>query len=92
MSNFQFKKDFKTIDIIQELNIDCDDLGIQLEVPDGEISSIWNSNIKVRSKCRDIISYWLRGGGKMPATWKTFIEGLRQIRHHDLANRIEEQM
>ncbi len=68
MSNFQFKKDFKTIDIIQELNIDCDDLGIQLEVPEGEISSIWNSYFKVRSKCRDIISYWLRGGGKMPAT------------------------
>ncbi len=93
MSNFQFKKDFKTIDIIQELNIDCKDLGIQLEVPEGEISSIWrNSNIEVRSKCTDTISYWLRGGEKMPATWKTFIEGLRQTKLHDLANRIEEQM
>ncbi len=57
MSNFQFKKDLKTIDIIQELNIECEGLGIQLEVPDEENSSIWNSYFKVRSKCRDIISY-----------------------------------
>ncbi len=93
MSNFQFKKDFETIDIIQELNNNCKDLGIQLEVPEGEISSIWrNNNIEVRSKCTDTISYWLTGGGKMPATWKTFIEGLRQTKLHDLANRIEEQM
>ncbi len=92
MSYLKFDESSESVNIIQELNIDCKDFGIVLNIPSGEIQSIWKSYGIIRNKCRDTIEYWLKGGGEIPVTWGTFILSLRRIKHNDLADRIEQQI
>ncbi len=62
MSYLKFDESSESVNIIQELNIDCKDLGIVLNIPSGEIQSIWKSSGIIRNKCRDTLEYWLKGG------------------------------
>jgi len=84
------------LEIISRVASDCRTFGSHLGLESYIINNVWNVHeAKNDHKCRSIVEQWLIGRGQKnnevnPITWKTFIGALRMLRHHWLADRLDE--
>ena len=52
------------------------------------IAVIRRNNVGVTDACREVLLMWLRGSGRKPVTWATFMEVLKDLGESTLADEI----
>ena len=77
-----------SFDIVQKVTSECEKLGILLWLPEALVSITMSSKSRgnLEDKCRNIIYLWLKGQGKVPVTWRTFIDVLKEMKYLELAD------
>ena len=53
------------------------------------MSSIKNSNSDIAERNKEIFRRWLKGIGKNPVTWKTFLAVLKEAGYPNLAKKVQ---
>ena len=83
-----------SIHIVQEVTSECEKLGILLWLPPPLVSNTMSSKAhgNIEDKCRNIIDMWLKGKGKLPVIWRTFIDVLKEMKYLELADNIFKEL
>ena len=83
MSQFYFFKfaSGSSVNIVQYVASECKKLGHLLELPDALVTNTMSNNApgSLEDKCSDVINEWLKGQGKLPVTWRTFLHVLKHM-------------
>ena len=88
--SFKLRKD--TIDITNEIGTDYEKFGVLLLGNANKVDNIKKSNqYQVKDIVVQIIKVWLKGSGKTPVTWETFVWALKESGLAVLASDIESQ-
>ena len=83
-------KGSKPIRILEQITPDCGRVGIFLDLSPSVVTTEWQTvKDHPEQKCSNIIHRWLLGQGKVPVSWRTFIQILRELEFNVLADELE---
>lgn len=76
--------------IVETVTADCYKLGLLLDLPEQLVRNEWKMSPEDSTmKCQNIISKWLEGQGRHPISWRIFIDTLKKVPLHRLAQELE---
>lgn len=81
-----------TIDLVMKIGIDYREFGLQI-LRDVDAVNIIEQDCREKSMSivEKILVEWLKGRGKRPVTWNTFVECLRKSKLIELADDVQKQ-